>query len=163
LLLLCCFALESSAAFGADHTSRPLHAFFHLLAGASVDPNWSFLHHLIRKTGHFAGYGLFSMALFRGLTLTPRCLRKLNLLHLDDLRIAAHATAVAATLLVAGLDELHQSFLPNRTGKLSDVLLDTAGALTVQLAVFGITRLGAVSRSRLPRLHWGAWRQISQP
>ena len=44
--------------------------------------------------------------------------------------------AVAATILVASADEFHQTFLPNRTGSLSDVLLDTAGALTLQLTLF---------------------------
>ena len=44
--------------------------------------------------------------------------------------------ALLGTSLVASLDELHQSYLPNRTGTPWDVLLDCGGALTLQLAVY---------------------------
>jgi len=136
-VMLCAsiFAVESTAAFGADHTSAPLHNFFQLILGAAADHNWSDIHHIIRKTGHFTGYGLFSLVCFRGFWLT---LRKSASRFNRGLvcQCASHALAIAATFLVAGADELHQSFLPNRTGLFSDVLLDTAGAIAVQFATF---------------------------
>jgi VanZ family protein len=45
------------------------------------------------------------------------------------------------TALVASLDELHQSYLPNRQGSPWDVLLDCCGAITIQLLVYIWLRL----------------------
>jgi len=49
--------------------------------------------------------------------------------------------ALLGTSLVASLDELHQSYLPNRTGSPRDVLLDCSGAIALQLAVYIYLRL----------------------
>lgn len=127
LLLISLLALESTAAFGSDHTSAPLHTLFHFLFGSSIDRHWAYTHHLLRKTGHFAGYGMLSLVFFRGFRLTLRN----TALRLHS-ALASHSLAIAATFLIACADEIHQSFLPNRTGCFSDVLLDTAGALTLQ-------------------------------
>jgi VanZ family protein len=42
---------------------------------------------------------------------------------------------------VASADEFHQTFLPNRTGLASDVLLDCTGAIALQLLVYLCMRL----------------------
>ena len=42
---------------------------------------------------------------------------------------------------MASLDELHQTYLPNRTGSLWDVLLDCCGAIALQLLVYAWLRL----------------------
>ena len=120
-------ALESQAALGADHTSQPLHTFFQSIFGASINQNWTNLHHILRKTGHFLGYGTLSLVTLRSLRQSLH--QRLTTLHL-------HALAIAATFLVASADELHQHFLPNRTGSLHDVLLDCAGAATLQLTLY---------------------------
>lgn len=39
--------------------------------------------------------------------------------------------ALLGTALIASSDELHQAFLPDRTGMFSDVLLDCSGALVM--------------------------------
>jgi VanZ family protein len=144
LLFTCVLALESTAAFGSDHTSAPLHHFFQLLFGSAIDRHWTYTHHMLRKTGHFAGYGMMSFVFFRGfrLTLCNTAIR----LHSS---LASHALAIAATFLIAGADEIHQSFLPNRTGCLADVSLDTAGALALQLALVLALRT-ASRRQRQP-------------
>jgi VanZ family protein len=141
LLFTSLLALESTASFGSDHTSAPLHTLFHFLFGSAIDRHWAYTHHLLRKTGHFAGYGMMSLVFFRGFRLTLRntALR----LHRS---LASHALAIAATFLIACVDEIHQSFLPNRTGCFSDVLLDTFGALTMQLAL--MLALRALNRAR---------------
>lgn len=46
------------------------------------------------------------------------------------------ALALLGTAAVASLDEYHQSFLPNRTGIPSDVLLDCSGAVVLLLLYF---------------------------
>lgn len=125
------FAVESTKYFGADHTSEPLRRVAVALFGSAVNAHWALIHHLIRKTGHFTGYGLFSLVCFRAFWkqftgIAVRMQRQLQ----------AHGLALLFTFLVAGADEFHQSFLPNRTGLFSDVLLDTCGAAALGLVLF---------------------------
>ncbi len=48
---------------------------------------------------------------------------------------------VSATFLYACSDELHQRFVPGRSGQWSDVLLDTVGAVTGYLIFLGFSGL----------------------
>jgi hypothetical protein len=57
------FVAESTAYFGADRTSAPLRQLAQALFGSGVNAQWELTHHLLRKTGHFMGYGLFSRRL----------------------------------------------------------------------------------------------------
>jgi VanZ family protein len=133
------FAVESTAAFGADRTSAPLHSIFHSILGTSVDQDWSYTHHIIRKTGHFTGYGMFSLVCFRGFWITLRDRSSYQALGQGVGRqLLSHILSIAATFLVASADEFHQSFLPNRTGVFSDIILDTTGAFALQLVLFTI-------------------------
>lgn len=144
VVLFCCiFAIESTAPFGADHTSAPLHTFFHAIFGSAVDSDWSEIHHIIRKSGHFTGYGTFSLICFRGFWLTLRNRASRRPLGMKRL-LTCHGLAMIVTFCVASADELHQSFLPNRTGVFSDVLLDSTGALALQLILFLV--LNAIAR-----------------
>jgi VanZ family protein len=125
------FAIESTAYFGSDRTSEPLRRVAEAIFGYDACVQWDLIHHIIRKTGHFMGYGIFSLVCFRGFWMefqgiAVRTLRQLR----------AHGQAILATFLVACADEIHQSFLPNRTAAFSDVLLDTCGALALGLALF---------------------------
>jgi VanZ family protein len=125
------FAVESTPYLGADHTSAPLQRIAEALFGYDACVHWDLIHHIIRKTGHFMGYGIFSLVCFRSFWITlqdagSRLLRQMK----------AHGLAILATFLVASADEFHQSFLPNRTGQLSDVLLDTCGAVALGLVLF---------------------------
>jgi VanZ family protein len=102
-----------------------------MLFGNGVDAHWASIHHLIRKTGHFMGYGSFSLVCFRAVWITL----KGAALHLPR-QLRAHGLAILATFLIAGMDEFHQSFLPNRTGQFSDVLLDCCGAIVLCFVLF---------------------------
>lgn len=117
--------LESTAWFGADHTSGPLRWLWELIFGRVTNARWMVLHHLIRKTGHFLGYGTMGLLWLRAWWMS---LPRANFL-LDA------ALALLGTGLVASGDEFHQSFLPNRTGVPSDVVLDCSGAI-VLLSIF---------------------------
>ena len=93
--------------------------------------HWGLIHHLIRKTGHFLGYGIFSLVCFRGFwTISEHATLQITR------RFRAHGLAILATFLAACADEFHQSFLPNRNGSFNDVLLDTCGAVGVGLALW---------------------------
>ena len=147
LLFVGFIALESTPAFGSNHTSEPLHRLFNLIFGSALDSRWALIHHMIRKTGHFTGFGILSLLCYRGFSLTLRTAAT----RLNSLTVS-HALAIASAFLIAGADELHQSFLPNRTGCFSDVLLDTAGAAAAQLALFCILNTAAqISTARLSK------------
>lgn len=123
-------ALESTALFGADKTSGPLRWLYQSVFGPVSNGQWDVIHHYIRKTGHFLGYGMIGLAWLRAWWMTlPRSPFIVNAI-----------LAVFGTGLVASADELHQSFLPNRTGLPSDVLLDCCGAIVLQLAVYIVIR-----------------------
>lgn len=125
------FVAESTSYFGADRTSAPLQRVAEAIFGYGVGLHWELIHHLIRKTGHFMGYGIFCLICFRGFWIelqgaASRLFRQLR----------AHGLAILVTFLVASADEIHQSFLPNRTGQFSDVLLDTCGGVALGLMLF---------------------------
>jgi VanZ family protein len=44
--------------------------------------------------------------------------------------------AVLGTAIVASLDEWHQSFIPSRTGRWQDVVLDTSAGIAAQVLIF---------------------------
>jgi VanZ family protein len=48
--------------------------------------------------------------------------------------------ALLSTIVVAMIDEWHQSFLGSRTGALPDVILDGSAALLGQIALFVVLR-----------------------
>ena len=58
-------AVESTKYFGADHTSHPLRVLFEALFGPVSDARWELIHHYIRKSGHFLGYGALGLAWLR--------------------------------------------------------------------------------------------------
>jgi VanZ family protein len=125
------FAVESTSYFGADSTSVPLQRIAEAVFGYDVGVHWKLIHYLIRKIGHFMGYGLFSVVCFRAFWMVLQ--RPASRLQRQ---LRAYGLAVLTALLVASADELHQSFLPNRTGQFSDVLLDGCGAATAGLVFF---------------------------
>jgi VanZ family protein len=133
---ICVIAVESSASFGADYTSGPLRWIWEHLFGQVSDERWQLFHHLIRKTGHFVGYGTMGVLWLRAWWLSlPRAGFLLNA-----------TLALLGTALVASTDEFHQSFLPNRTGVPSDVLLDCSGAVVLLLVAYLCIRLRCPKR-----------------
>jgi VanZ family protein len=131
LAYLVLFAVESTSYLGNDHTSAPLRRLAESLCGYGVDAHWGLIHHAIRKTGHFMGYGIFSLLCFRGFWLSLKAAPSQI-----SRQLWAHGLAILATFLVASADEFHQSFLPNRYGQFSDVMLDTCGAVALCFLLF---------------------------
>lgn len=118
--------MESTVWFGSNHTSGPLRWLWETLFGPVTNARWGGIHHLIRKSGHFFGYGAIGLAWLRAWWMT---LPHSRFLHDAFL-------ALLGTALVASADEFHQTFLPNRTGSPWDVLLDCTGAITLQVLVY---------------------------
>jgi VanZ family protein len=118
--------LESTDMMSSQHTGSVLLSLLVPVFGPIDASTFDLFHHVLRKSGHFIGYGILSLLVFRALrsTVTPR------------LAYVAF-WSVALTGVVASLDEWHQSYIPSRTGCLQDVVLDTAAAACVQLVLLG--------------------------
>ena len=91
---------------------------------------------LARKTAHFLAYMALGM-------LTSGALFQYELKM--KTRIAA---AMAICVLYAASDEIHQLFVPGRSGMAIDVLLDSCGAATGVLLVFLLRRLWKIKKRR---------------
>ena len=129
ILWLIVICIESTSYLSAHNTSRFLYPLLHFLFGLS-HAEFEKWHFLIRKGGHVLGYGVLSLFLFRAWRETlPR---------LGNPKWTARWTAIAlvGTAFVASLDEWHQSFLPSRTGRWQDVVLDTCGGICAQVVMF---------------------------
>jgi VanZ family protein len=122
--------LESTNTFSATQTGRFLYSLVVLIFGR-VDPStFAIFHAVLRKVGHLFGYGILSFLLFRAWRATLRSSNSTNW------ALRWSAVAFCMSTLVASLDEWHQMHLASRTGTLSDILLDSAAALAVQLLLF---------------------------
>ncbi len=116
---------------GADQTSGPLRFLFQAIFGPVSSAHWEIAARLLRKSGHFLGYGAIGLAWLRAWWLTFPHSR-----FLQDAILALLGTA-----LLASADEYHQTFLAKRTGSSWDVLLDCCGAIVLQLVLYLFLRL----------------------
>ncbi|MBW3622360.1 MAG: VanZ family protein [Armatimonadetes bacterium] len=93
----------------------------------------------LRKTAHFTEYAIFGVLLLRAFHGSGAPLRK------------AGFYTWGAVILLAGLDEFHQSFVPSRTPNPKDSVIDLAGgtfgiSLYFALASFFSRRSGGKAR-----------------
>src|SRR5579883_2577138 len=122
--------IESTGTMSADNTSRWLLPIWEKLFGPITPERWAVVHHYIRKTGHFVGYGLVSLGFFEGWRATFSAGK-----DWARLLVAAALPALFSTLLLAMWDEWHQSFLPGRTSSPVDVGIDFSGAVMAHLVL----------------------------
>jgi VanZ family protein len=126
--------VESTATMSAENTSRWLLPLWIKLFGPISPERWEVVHHYIRKTGHFTGYGMVSLGFFDSWRVTMEQ-------RWPELRMRfrnSAGLAVLSTLLLASWDEWHQSLLPNRTSSVRDVGIDFCGAIAAQLVLLAI-------------------------
>jgi len=129
ILWLIVISVESSSLLSAHNTSRILYPLLHSLFGMAPE-SFEDLHFYIRKGGHVVGYAILSILLFRAWRATLPTAGKA--------KWAWHWATIAlfGTAIVASLDEWHQSFIPSRTGRWEDVVLDTCAAMGAQIILF---------------------------
>jgi len=136
LLGILMIVVESTEWLGSDHTSGPLRLLYQAIFGHVSNREWNTIHHYVRKSGHFIGYGLIGLAWLRAWWLS-----------LPHSRFIPDALlALVGTALIASADEFHQSFLPNRTSTPWDVLIDCSGAITLQFMVYMFMRINRPKR-----------------
>jgi VanZ family protein len=112
----------SSDVFSSAHTGTWLDHLLRTITGHQFQATTLATANLvIRKCGHVTAYGILGV---------------LNFLALRGERSGwRFVWAIGAVLLassVASIDEIHQSFIPSRTGRWQDVALDAAAAALAQ-------------------------------
>ncbi len=132
--------MESTVTMGAANTSRWLLDLCHALWGQTDSPAFETAHFLLRKLGHFCGYGTLSVLFYRAWYTSLSAFWRGTM---RGLRLEAAGLAVSCTFVIACLDEWHQSFLAGRTSSFHDVLIDTGGAV-----LFNVILLGVIGRRR---------------
>jgi VanZ family protein len=130
LVWIAVIAFESTDSMSAAHTGSMLANVVTRVFG-QVDPVLvDTLNHALRKVGHVVGYAILSWLLFRAWRATlPSAMGRGW--AFPWARLAFWMSAAIATL-----DEFHQSFIPSRTGRWQDVVLDGAAALLMQIFLF---------------------------
>jgi VanZ family protein len=123
-------AVGSTETFSATHTIGwlgRLLAFMHFNAA-----QLEFLNHVLRKIGHFSVYAVLSLLLFRAwmATLVARAPAGR---WLSTWSARAFVLAIAGSVLVASLDEFHQTIVRFRGPSVKDVILDSFGAIFAQM------------------------------
>jgi VanZ family protein len=125
LLWTCVILLASTDVLSAAHSGPWLQTIVTAILGHALPPQqFNVLHFAVRKGGHLTEYAILGALLFRALRADGQQW---------SMRWSAAAVAIAAA--VASVDELHQTFVPSRTGAFFDVLLDTAGATLAQILI----------------------------
>jgi VanZ family protein len=145
--------LESTDMASASNTSGLLYRVIAAVVPRVDESFVSQLDEILRKTGHFAGYGILSVLVFLALRNT-NCDRLSTLLprpwgiHWRDFwRWDWALLGMLVTVVTAAADEIHQSFLPSRTGQRQDVVLDSCGAAVLQAIIYFLS-LRAFNRRR---------------
>jgi VanZ family protein len=129
ILWLIVIAIESTALLSSHNTSRILYPLLHALFGLNLQ-SFEHWHFYIRKGGHVFGYGMLSFLLFRAWRATLSALQNV------PWKFRWATLAILGTAFIASLDEWHQSFIPSRTGRWQDVVLDTSAGIAAQILVF---------------------------
>jgi VanZ family protein len=159
--------LASSDWFSAAHTRSMLEGFFHWLFPSWTPYSVYKAHLVVRKCAHFFEYAMLAILVMRGFAgakapesgppergaEAPLSLRNAGpsarstssrSLGMTSVKgIALRVVLLCA--LVATIDEVHQHFVPSRTGSPYDVLLDAAGSTVAMLLLTRRKRVAAPS------------------
>ena len=99
------------------------------------------LNYPIRKAAHGTEYAILS------------CLLLFALWKYSFTKRAKYVLAFLITAVYAASDEFHQLFVQGRSCQVTDVMIDSSGALVGLLIVFGIRKWAAVESCRKKQLH----------
>lgn len=114
--------LGSSDSKSYTHSSRLIEPLLHWLFPHMSQPHVEAIHHAIRKCAHLTEYAVLA-------TLLWRAVRKPMRKDPRPWSWREAAIAVFIVFLYASTDEFHQMFVPSRTPMISDVFVDTSGAV----------------------------------
>lgn len=105
-------------------TEKLLHLINNILP--NLELNTEAINHVLRKGAHFSVYLLLGIFVVLGFKSTG----------IKDNRVLFFSLLVC--ILYATSDEIHQLFVPGRSGEVRDIVIDSAGAL---MGVIGIKQI----------------------
>jgi VanZ family protein len=119
LLWMALIFTASSDSHSSARSWNLVEPILHWLFPVMSQPHIEDIHLFIRKCAHLTEYAILALLLWRAL-------------HVSKNKLPAWSwPKVGGTLLLvflyAATDEFHQSFVPTRTARVSDVFIDTAG------------------------------------
>jgi VanZ family protein len=118
----------SADSHSSEHTSRFIEPILRWLFPNMSPDHIEDIHHLIRKCGHLTEYAVFALLVWRALHFTKN--------HLPPWSWPKVGGTLLIVFFYAASDEFHQSFVPTRTARVSDVFIDTAGGAIGLLALW---------------------------
>lgn len=142
------YPAESSSAMSSPIAEGIVELLYPAFDGMSTDDQlslldtWSFI---VRKGAHFTEYTLLGLLLalsFGSLRSVRTNQTTLNAFLYSKLPLFAFI----AGAVYASSDELHQCFVPGRSGQLSDVLLDSVGVAAGVLTICLIAKIKSACR-----------------
>jgi len=123
----------SSDSKSYTHSSRLIEPFLHWIFPHMSQAHVEAIHHLIRKCAHLTEYAILGLLLWRAVRRpVPKDPR--------PWQWRPAAIAVLIVFLYASTDEFHQRFVPTRTPMVSDVFIDTSGAIVGMILLWTIGR-----------------------
>jgi VanZ family protein len=131
-------SVESTTLMRGANTGRWLMDLCDSIWGRADGSTVATANFVLRKVGHFSGYGILGLFFRRGWYAS---LRRRWMGTRSGLRGAAMTLAVLSTFLVASADEWHQGLLIGRVSSPYDVLLDTTGAILFNVVLLKILAL----------------------
>ncbi len=138
--------LESTDLASANNTTGVLYTVIAAVVPQVEESFVSQLDEILRKTGHFAGYGILSVLVFLALKninydrLRSILPRPWGICWRDFWRWEWVLLGTMVTIVTAAFDEIHQTFIPSRTGRWQDVILDSIGAAVLQVIIYFLSR-----------------------
>lgn len=136
--------VESTDTASSANTGAILYKVISTVAPRVELSSVELLNAVLRKTGHFLGYAILSALVLLALRNTNRdrlrnVLRRPWGIYLRDYWRAEWALlGILLTIVTAAFDEIHQTFIPSRTGRWQDVVLDSCGAVVIQVILYAV-------------------------
>jgi VanZ family protein len=112
--------LGSTDLMSAEHTSRFIVPFLRWLKPDILPGTLASIHFMIRKCAHVGEYAVLALLLVRAAICMTNLTRSMPILRVS---------AWVGCFLVAAADEFHQAFVASRGASVTDVMIDSAGAI----------------------------------
>ena len=119
ILWMAFILLASSSGFSAINTSRIVRPLLVWFFPDITEERINLAHFLVRKAAHITEYAILGWLTARALSTSSH----------KNLRQRWFLVSLLPILLVALVDEYHQSFVPSRTASVYDSAIDIAGGL----------------------------------
>jgi VanZ family protein len=140
LLWMVLIWFASTGEFSALNTSQILRPLILWIFPSLSEAQVAGIHFVIRKAGHFSEYAVMGLLAARAFSTSAK----------EFLRQHWWLVSFITLLAYALLDELHQSFVPERTASIYDSAIDVIGGITA-LFVFKLWRRGSIGVSERHR------------